>query len=491
MKKSLIAVMVACALSACDKQPAVPEKPQEPVVEKPENKAENRTPSVPDVGSIKHETVTAKGVGMTPGAAVNEALKNGVMQVNGVSVDAASANLNVVAEAVATVDVYSDQGHDSAKAEATLRGQAYAEQIVTRSKGVVSSFKVLAIQPPAKDKGQYIVDIEAKIAKFAAPADAGKIKIAVAPLRTKQQSFNIAGRTVPAREVLDTLQRQIIDALTQTGRFTVLDRQVTDEIQGELDLISAGETNNTNVAKLGQALSADLIWIGEVNNFAYNKNVRQLRTSNRELVSYSGGWSMSQRLVNVATRQIQQSSTLQGSADAKGPTTMDSGVDANQTLMTMEGDLVKKATEAILLRSFPISIVDRTGNQVVLSQGGAVLKEKSRYRVYLMGKEVKDPQTGQSLGRMESPCCDLIVDRVTPTMSYATLENVTISLENLPGGSLQLREPLPPARKADSNAENHAEKDDAPKADRVQKPVRKQSATVSKSVEKGAGQDDW
>ena len=486
MKKTLLAVLLACALGACNKPPAT-DKAAVPAADK----AENGTPPVPDVGSIKQESVTAKGVGLTPGAAVNEALKNAVMQVNGVTIDAASANLNVVADAVATVDVDSNMGHDSARAETTLRGQAYADQIVARSKGVVSSFKVIKIQAPTKDKGPYTVDIEAKIAKFAAPADSGKIKIVVAPLRTKQQAFNIGGRSVPAREVLDTLQRQIVDALTQTGRFTVLDRQFSSEIQSELDLISSGETNNTNVAKLGQALSADLIWIGEINDFAYNKNVRQLQSSDRQLVSYSGGWSMSQRLVNVATRQIQQSATLQGNPEAKAATTMDRGVDPNQTLLSMEGDLVKKATEAILLRSFPISIVERTGNQVVLSQGGSVLKENSRYRVYLMGKELKDPQTGQSLGRMESPCCDLVVNRVTPTMSYATLENVGIPLDNIPAGALQLREALPKAKAPEPMPEPNAARADAPKGERAPKAERKAAAPAGKTGAKSAGQEDW
>ncbi|MFT3961686.1 CsgG/HfaB family protein [Propionivibrio sp.] len=486
MKKTFLCVLIACALGACDKPAPAPEKPPQAPAAAPADKA---APLL-DVGGIRQEAVTAKGVGMTPGAAVNEALKNAVMQVNGVSVQAASANLNVVAEAVATVDVQSSQGHDSARAEATLRGQAYADRIVARSQGIVSSFKVLNIQAPTRESAQYVVDIEARIAKFQAPADDGKIRIVVAPLRAKQQTFDVGGRNVPAREVLDGIRRQIVDALTQTGRFTVLDRQFTDEIQGELDMISAGDTANTHIAKLGQALSADLIWIGEINSFAYHRNVRQLQTSDRQLVSYAGGWSLSQRLVNVATRQIQQASTLQGNAEAKGPTTLDRGVDANQTAAAMESDLVRKATEAILLRSFPISIVERTGKQVVLSQGGTVLREKSRYRVYLLGKEIKDPQTGQSLGRMESPCCDLVVDRVTPTLSYATLENVVIALDEVAAGSLQLREPLPAERKAANGA---PEKNDAApgarreKAPRSQGPVSNPKAPSAKS----AGQDDW
>ena len=59
-----------------------------------------------------------------------------------------------------------------------------------------------------------------------------------------------------------------------------------------------------------------------------------------------------------------------------------------------------------------------------------------------MGNEMKDPQTGQSLGRVESPCCELVVERVTPNLSYGRLENVRSNLAQLPVGGLQLREQL-------------------------------------------------
>ena len=49
----------------------------------------------------------------------------------------------------------------------------------------------------------------------------------------------------------------------------------------------------------------------------------------------------------------------------------------------------------------------------------------------MMGKELTDPQTHQSLGHLESPCCDVVVDRVTPTMSYGHLENPKTSVETV------------------------------------------------------------
>uniref|UniRef100_UPI000553F1F1 CsgG/HfaB family protein n=1 Tax=Herbaspirillum sp. RV1423 TaxID=1443993 RepID=UPI000553F1F1 len=300
-------------------------------------------------------------------------------------------------------------------------------------------------------------------------------------------------RQIPANEILSAIRQQIIDALSQTGRFTVLDRQFDSELQNELNMISSGKTGNADFAKMGQALSADLVWVGVVNELSYSKNVRKLQTSDRELVSYSGGWSVSQRMINLATRQILQSNTLQGTPPAIAPTTLGAKFDESSTLKNMQGEIVKKAAEAILLRTFPISIVERDGNNVVLSQGGQAVAENGRYRIYLQGKEIKDPQTGQSLGNMENPCCDVVINRVTPNLSYGVLENVTIDLGNVQKGALQLREAVagPTASKAvvaeqaSSSPDNAATAKPADKAGTAAKPQR------AVAMKKKSESEDW
>ncbi|HEX8958026.1 MAG TPA: CsgG/HfaB family protein [Burkholderiaceae bacterium] len=469
MKQLFALSLLALALAGCDKtgganQSAAP-APASPAPAPAAAASAAPGANLPDVGKVEQVKVSATGSGMTPGAAVNDALKTAVMQVNGTRVDAASANLDMVAHATAQVDVQSAQGSDSATATAAVQGQGFADMIVTESHGLISSFKVLKLTPPAGQGAPYSVDIEAQVARFKAPADAGKIKVVVAPLYSNRTSFNIGGRAVPAQDVLNVLHQQLVDALSQTGRFTVLDRQFDGEIQNELDMINSGQTNSNDIAKLGQALSADLVWVGVINDFSYERHARQLQTSSRELVSYSGGWSMSQRMINLTTRQIFQSGTLQGTAPAIEPTTLGTGFDANSTVKGMETEAVKKTVEAILLRTFPVTVADRDGDNVVLSQGGSALAEGGRYAIYLQGKELKDPQTGQSLGRVETPCCDVVVTRVTPTMSYGTLENVKVKLDGAAPGSLVLHEaiaakPAVVAEAKGGGAGKHAKNDD-------------------------------
>lgn len=393
-----------------------------------------------DVGKIETVEVNAEGVGALPSVAINEALKNAIAQVNGVSIDSSSVNMNLYVSSSANVDIDSANGKDSAKATELIQSKGFADQIVTKSAGVVQSFKVNNVIPPTSNQSLYKVEITASISKFKASADANKIKIVVAPLKSTQSSFNIGGKQIPANIVLEPVRQQLIDSLTNSGRFTVLDRDFTKDINDELDVISSGQASNTNIAKIGQALSADLVWVGVVNQMSYDKSVRHLNTSDRDLVGFSGNWSFSEKLINLTTRQIVISNAVNGTFPTIDPTTLGATFDEGATLKSVQNEIVSKATQAIILKTFPISIVQIDGNDVILSQGEGSLVKDNAYKVVKLGKEIKDPQTGQSLGNSEFDCCEVLITKVTPKLSYGTLQNLKTNLDGINPNLLQLRE---------------------------------------------------
>ena len=125
------------------------------------------------------------------------------------------------------------------------------------------------------------------------------------------------------------------------------------------------------------------------------------------------------------------SNTLQERVPSTDPTTMDGGTDVAQIEQRMESAIADATVAAILTRTFPVTVVSKDGTTVVLSQGGQSIKEGARYAVVLMGKEMIDPQTQRSLGRTESPCCEVVIDRVAAAMAYGHLENVKASLDTV------------------------------------------------------------
>lgn len=388
-------------------------------------------PPVPDVGKLESVTTTATGLGQTAGEAMAEAMKIALLQVNGAVVQSESVTAKY------GLDVSLNQ--DSA----SLRANAFAELVKQKSGGVIQNLKVVSLEEPGMlPPKRFKATIEAQIAKFQPSADMQKLKVVIGPVSFSQQSLAMGDRSVPSAQVAAALRQRVSDALVQTGRFAVLDREFSPEIEQELEMISGGQAPSVELAKLSQAASADLVWSARVNSFAYNRHARQLRTSDRELVSYSGGWSLSQKMVNVATRQVSVADSLRGAAPDRAATTLGSGVNGDKILADMTDEAAKAIVGSILQRTFPVMVVARDGTNVVLSQGGQSIRAGTRYAIAAMGKELKDPQTGQSLGRMESPCCELVIDRVTPNLSYGHLENMRTDLEAIPVGGLQVREEL-------------------------------------------------
>jgi curli biogenesis system outer membrane secretion channel CsgG len=424
----LIAFLAVCTLAgSCAKQgepTAASGAPAAPPA------SSSTASAIPDVGKLETVTVTAQGSGPTAGVAVQGAMKLAILEVNGATIDTSSIVVKF------GLDVVEGQ------TAAMLRGSPFAEAVAQQSKGTVTGFKLVNMTEPTAPGDLYRVTIEAAIAKFRPPTDSKKIKIVIAPLRANVSAFEFGARTVPAAKVVGDIRQRLIDALTATGRFSVLDRDFDAEGNRELDLIATGQTLNAEMAKLNQTLSADLLWVGTINDFAYVRHSRKLMTSDRNLVSYSGGWSVSQRIVNVATRQILLSNTLQDRVPSTDPTTMDRGIDVYQMESSMESAIVGDVVAAILTRTFPVTVVAKDGLNVVLSQGEQSVKAGARYAVVSMGKEIIDPQTQQSLGRMESPCCDVVIDKVATTLSYGHLENTRMPLDSVQPDTLQIREEL-------------------------------------------------
>ncbi|MEQ6308664.1 CsgG/HfaB family protein [Delftia acidovorans] len=475
----IAAVVAACAaMSGCGDKPS--EQPRTDAPEQPQSVA----PPVPDVGRLETVEVQVIGLGQSPGEAMAQALQMALLQVNGAVIQSASVTAKYGLDVAL--------GQDAA----SLRASAFAEVVKQKSGGVIQSVQVVDLEEPKPWAKRYKYTIKANISKFKPSAEMQKIKVVVGPVRFEQASLPMGDRSVSAAEVGATLRQRISDALVQTGRFAVLDREFSPEIEQELAIIATGQAPSAELAKLSQAASADLVWSARVSSFAYNRHARQLKTSDRQLVSYSGGWALSQKLVNVATRHVTASDSLRGSVPSTAPTTLGAGVDGNKVMTDMSDALVAGVVSSILQRTFPLTVVARDGESVVLSQGGQAVKEGARYQVVAMGKEMKDPQTGQSLGRLESPCCELVVDRVTPNLSYGHLENMRGGMEDLPPGGLQVREvlkestaPVLAAQAASGDTAAAGEPQAAP-ARAAQPPAARRAASPAKEADAPVGKKD-
>lgn len=413
----------------------------------------------PDFGGVQGVTVEVEGIGPTASIAALRALDQAIAQVNGRRVSSASASVsagvNIDVAGLGSLDVDSD---------------AYAEHVVSSSDGAVRSFSIVSSEEVERVDSESSFDAEAKVggwvngdslkvserernvsrywkvrvkaevAKFVGPKDDGRPSIVVAAPRTAADSYPVGDSQVDSASVASEIRARLSDALTQTERFQVLDREFTDEMQSEVDFINSGNARNEEIARLGQRLATDLILVPTIERFAYPRSARKLHMSNRELVSYSGGGRISLRLINATTGEVVLSESFSHQLDPTAPSTLARALDGVGRAGQMMDSLSGQMTKAIVNEIFPVSVIALTGNQVVLSQGGKSVSVGERYDAVMLGQALTDPQTGRSLGRMELPCCVVAIDRVADQTSYGTIEgNVPPQLSAFKPGMVELR----------------------------------------------------
>lgn len=352
----------------------------------------------------------------------------------------ASASTDAKASVDRRADAGINVGADSAQASSRYTGSAsYSDKAQVDVKRGASSYS--SDTETKKMRSYWKVRVRADVAQYRAPDEQGRPKIVVAMPKTSAVRYAVGDDQVHSAEVASAVRARLSDILTQTKRFIVLDREFGNEMQAEIDHINSGNVRVQDSARLGQQLATDLILIPTIERFEYLRSVRQLRMSDRQLVSYSGGARITLRLLNAATGEVVMSDSFDHRLASADPSTMPRVIDGANMAAEMMNSLSGQIGGAVVSEIFPVTVVSLMGDQVVLSQGGESLQAGQRWQAVYLGEELEDPQTGRSLGRNEVPVGTVRIDRVSAQTSYGTLEGGSGSLADKPfkPGAIALR----------------------------------------------------
>lgn len=552
----IVTGLVMALLAACVKKeesPKAPETPSSAPV------AVQTSRAAPDFGGVIKVTREVEAIGSTPELALVSALQSAVAQVNGVKVASQLQSLrqgvnvavdgqqtgDVRAEAFAQKLVSSSQGlvlgydiisqeeitkldeETMAKVRASDGGFSYSASASAESQTSIKADAedaagkaVLAHSAENKEKASIDIQkgassfssdvttkkmhsywklkVRAEIAQFHAPDEKGRPKIVVALPKTLVQSYSVGDGRVQSIDVAQAVRGRLSDILTNTKRFIVLDREFGADLQAEIDHINSGNVRVQDNARLGQQLATDLILLPTIERFEYLKSVRKLRMSDRDLVSYAGGGRITLRLLNTTTGQVVMSNSFDHKLANADPSTMPRFIDGKSMATQMMDSLAEQIGTAIVTEIFPISVVSLSGDQVVLSQGGDALHVGDRWSAVMLGDELKDPQTGNSLGRTETPIGTIRIDRVAPQTSYGTIEEGAVNLggKQFSPGAIELRDRVKGRATEHKVAANEGEEKATPVQKATPAATPKHVSGKSSSTEKSkpaepANDDKW
>jgi hypothetical protein len=211
----------------------------------------------------------------------------------------------------------------------------------------------------------------------------------------------------------------------------VLDREYTDEIAGEQKTI-AGSDDERDLSKLGAILGADYIIAGTIENFeTRNEN---LNVGGLSVPRKTGSAALALRILDVATGQVKFADTTNTSLQIRRG--------ASSASMDLAAQIAEGCAGKIMEAIYPLLVVALGDDGLVLNQGGDLVRVGDRYELFALGELLKDPRTGETLGRRERKVGVVEIVRSKPKTSDARVVEGGGNLSEIAGTQQLLCRPL-------------------------------------------------
>jgi TolB-like protein len=354
------------------------------------------------------------GEGATYQDALHNALVNGISQQYGFKLKSQAIRQTKVSELSAYVN---DQLTSMGNIDISSQGRIDFE-----TEGFVQNYEVLSKSINSSDL--FEVDVLITVIKYKTPGISphSRRKIAIFPFRATSASYFLGDKSIPAPMLLRMFTQKLVTEITQTRRFTVLDREYMEEFLSEKNMILSGDAPVSEQMKIGQILGVDYLLVGTITNIEQTQTPYTIQVTGETGLDYSATFAADYRIIVMATRQIKWSDSVtlylgHENIEQLVPT-LDPDEIQQQMLELGAKQIIHKAMENI----YPIRVVEMQHNgDVVLNQGGVTLKQGEIFDVYRLGEKIIDPYTKESLGSSELWVASVEISRVIPKMSYAKI----------------------------------------------------------------------
>ena len=247
---------------------------------------------------------------------------------------------------------------------------------------------------------------------------------------------------------------QLADALIQSGKFVVLERQTLEDVVAEQDIAASGRAEVSQTAKTGKLVPAQILIKGTVTEFEAEKQ------GGGSGISFSGvslGSSKVSahvavilRIIDTTSGQVLDSVRVEGEAKGKkmkiGLQIQGVGLGSEDFKKTPLGEATQIAIDkAVLQIADKLEKIPFEGKIIKITEEGIYTNIGSRnnakvgdtFDAYSLGEGLIDPDTGESLGSERKKVGAVKITSVDEKFSKATAEG-GVSLEK----GLVLAEPL-------------------------------------------------
>ena len=347
-----------------------------------------------------------EGYGSSRNQAVQNALIECLKQTRGVNLESQTLMARSIRQ----------QGQvcgDSSTRITTVDNQTLS-RVKEATKGLIHSYEIQDAY--VSDDGEWCAVVSVKQVHYTTPGISphNRRKMAVLPFGSRGLS---APQGTSVSEAGRQFTQRLVTQLTQTRRFTILDREYARSVLSEKQLILSPDAPLAEQAKLGGVLGADYLMVGRITQVDWGRETSVIEVTGETQVKPRGSVQCDYRIIVPATRQIKWSDSVTVDlADWHYSGTPDLARIRDEVLTRAARRIVRGAVGNI----YPIRVAQITGaGELALNQGGATLETGEELDLFLPGKKVTDTYTGESLGASESWVARARVVRLTAKMAYA------------------------------------------------------------------------
>lgn len=345
---------------------------------------------------IETKTLEVNGTASDESSAINNALVEAISQINGAKIAA---------------EVKTSLSQVSTKEGADVK-KTFDKNVSKITNGLVKSYQILSSE---KDENLFKVKLSVQVSKFKKSVQTKRLRLAVVPFR----AANTVKITDATKKFEGAITAQLENYLTQTRRFALVDRSFVKEQTKELNFIAGGAKNsisNEEIAKIGNRIGTDYLIVGRIekaNMYVAEKKSKVSDTVKKTLTSNA---RITLRIIDVATTQIKFADTYE--------------ITLNTSIEKVADNLALKIGDVILGSIYPIRIINASSSQVTLGQGGKTMANGDLFKVYQLGKKMKDAYTGESLGREEIEVAVIKIKTIKPKTAEADIIESIIELSD-------------------------------------------------------------
>ena len=257
-----------------------------------------------------------------------------------------------------------------------------------------------------------------------------------------------------AQQYPEAALEAVEQAVVASRRFDVLTRSHHAVFEREKLFITGPDASRTEVARLAGASGTDYVLVIDLQDFVVQNNIREvIKLTDEVIVTSKLSGTLRLRVMEFSSGKIEWVGSQSFAETLKGRADITTDV-LSKNMSKAARRLVAGMVETI----FPMRVVRRDGNLLVLNRGEGSIAQGEQLSVFVLGEELRDPQSGESLGRMENHVATGTVIEVKPTYSVLRL---TSSLSTAETSELLVRSqivkdaPVPPDRRRDATADGN------------------------------------